>query len=197
MISDLWNCSKTVTRSIVFPFFEILLEKISERFNVFIISKRQSSLSNKFYDRNQTLQVEAISSIVRIDWTDWLVLYQFFVVINLRLNVIVASVCSTECSLLLSVLPVADSFSNKEMRTFNRIRAHQSTSETINKSLWRRKTKPASFNDFGVMILVTNKICGALRDEFLSFLFCGTSCFKNNFSFFNQYKGVRKGGCWD
>jgi len=28
---------------------------------------RQSSLSNKFYDRNQTLQAEAISDIVRID----------------------------------------------------------------------------------------------------------------------------------
>jgi len=25
------------------------------------------------------------------------------------------------------------------------------------------------------------------RDEFLSFLCCGTSCFKNNFSFFSQY----------
>jgi len=35
------------------------------------ISKRQSSLSNKFYDRNRTLQAEAISDIVRIDWPDW------------------------------------------------------------------------------------------------------------------------------
>ena len=33
-----------------------------------------------------------------------------------------------------SVLPVADSFSNKETRTFSRIRAHQSTRETINTS---------------------------------------------------------------
>jgi len=41
---------------------------------------------------------------------------------------------------LKSVLPVEDSFSNMEMRTFSRIRAHQSTSETFNKSLWRRKT---------------------------------------------------------
>jgi len=31
---------------------------------------------------------------------------------------------------LKSVLPVEDSFSNKEMRTFRRIRAHQSTNET-------------------------------------------------------------------
>jgi len=33
------------------------------------------------------------------------------------------------------VLPVADSFSNKKMRTFSRIGAHQSTSEAFNTSL--------------------------------------------------------------
>ena len=32
---------------------------------------------------------------------------------------------------LKSVLPVEDSFSNTEMRTFSRIRAHQSTCETF------------------------------------------------------------------
>jgi len=36
---------------------------------------------------------------------------------------------------LKSVLPVEDSFSDKEMHTFSRIRAHQSTSETFNTSL--------------------------------------------------------------
>jgi len=36
---------------------------------------------------------------------------------------------------LKSLLPVEDSSSNMEMRTFNRIRAHQSTSETYNTSL--------------------------------------------------------------
>jgi len=36
---------------------------------------------------------------------------------------------------LKSMLPVEDSFSNKEMRTFSRIRAHQFTRETINTSL--------------------------------------------------------------
>jgi len=36
---------------------------------------------------------------------------------------------------LLSVLPVADSFFNKEMRTFSRIGAHRSASETFNTSL--------------------------------------------------------------
>jgi len=46
--------------------FEKVFEKLSGRSNVFI-SKRQSSLSNKFYDINQTLQAEAISNIVRID----------------------------------------------------------------------------------------------------------------------------------
>ena len=62
--------------------FENFLEEVSGRLNVFIISKRQFSLSSKFYDRNQTLQAEAISNIVRIDWPDWLALYQFLKVIN-------------------------------------------------------------------------------------------------------------------
>jgi len=44
-----------------------ILEKLFGRSNVFIISKRQSSLSNKFCDRNQSLQAEAISDIDRID----------------------------------------------------------------------------------------------------------------------------------
>jgi len=48
---------------------ENFLEKLSGRSNVFIIFKRQSSLSNKFYDRNQTLQAEAIFDIVCIDLT--------------------------------------------------------------------------------------------------------------------------------
>ena len=56
-----------------------------------------------------------------------------------------------------SVLPVEDSFSNKEMRIFSGIGAHQSTSGTFNRSLWRRKTKPASVN---IVVLVTNKTCG-------------------------------------
>jgi len=53
--------------------FSILLEKslknffenVSGRSNVFIISKRQSSLSNTFYHRSQTLQAEAMFNIVR------------------------------------------------------------------------------------------------------------------------------------
>jgi len=42
------------------------------------------------------------------------------------------------------VLPVEDSFSNKEMRTFSRIRAHQSISETFNHKFVKEKNK-ASF----------------------------------------------------
>jgi len=49
---------------------------------------------------------------------------------------------------LKSVLPVEDSFSNKEMRTFSCIRAHQSISETFNTSLRRRKTQSAFVNYF-------------------------------------------------
>jgi len=98
-----------------------------------------------------------------------------------------------------SVLPVAESFSNQEMRTFNRICAYHSTSETISTSLWRRETKSASINYFAVVVLATNKTCGAIpwwvSDEFLSFLCCGSTWYKNNFSsqfqrepvsFFNQ-----------
>jgi len=80
--------AKPVARSIIFfkylleKRFESLLEKLSGRSNILIISTRQSSLSNKFYDRKQTLQAEAISDIVRIAWPDWLVLYLFFIVIS-------------------------------------------------------------------------------------------------------------------
>jgi len=58
---------------------------------------------------------------------------------------------------LKNVLPVENSFSNKEMRTFSRIRAHQSASETFNTLLSRRKTKPASVNYFAIVGLATTK----------------------------------------
>jgi len=84
------------------------------------------------------------------------------VLVYLLLQAITKStICSIDCSWLLCVLPIADFFSNKEMRTLSRIRAHQSTRETINTSLWKRKTKPASFNDFGAVVRAPNKICGA------------------------------------
>jgi len=69
MVSDLRNCCKTSSQKQRILFFEYLLDKSFEhflenrlqrfrhlqrfhRFNVFIISKHHSSLSNKFYDRN-------------------------------------------------------------------------------------------------------------------------------------------------
>jgi len=61
---------------------------------------------------------------------------------------------------LKSVLPVKDSFSDKEMRTFSRIRAHQSTSDTFNTLLLRKKTKPASVNYFAIVVLATTKTGG-------------------------------------
>jgi len=145
---------------------ENFLEELSERSNVFIISKRQFSLSNKFYDRNQTLQAEAVSIIVRIDWPHWLALYQFFIVINYICDYkrncgIYMFHLIARASSGIQVLPVADSFSNQEMRTFSRIRAHQSTNETLKTSLWRRETKPSSLNYFAVVVLATNKTCSA------------------------------------
>jgi len=59
-----------------------------------------------------------------------------------------------------SVLPVEDSFSNKEMRTFCRIRAHQSTSKTINASLWW-VNKASFYQLLRRLVLVRNKPCGA------------------------------------
>ena len=91
MVSDLWNCCK-IGRQKQRKFFFLklclnkdlkkFLKKLSGRSNVFIISKFQSSLSNKFYDRSQTLQTEAIFIVFRIYWPDWLALYQFFIVIS-------------------------------------------------------------------------------------------------------------------
>jgi len=67
---------------------------------------------------------------------------------------------------LKSVRPVVESLSDKEMRTFGRICAHHSASETINMTLCRTNTKPASVNYFAVMVLETNKIYGAFPSFF-------------------------------
>jgi len=84
MIRDLWDCCTTCHQKHRIYFFlkcclekvlKIFLENVSGRSNVFIISKRQSWLNNNFYDRKQTLQAEAISDIVRIDWADYLAPY--------------------------------------------------------------------------------------------------------------------------
>ena len=73
--------------------------------------------------------------------------------------------------------------SYKEMRTFGRICARQSTSETINVTLRRRKTKPASVKYFTVVVLVANNFYDPfpLRVSCLCCGCCGTSWFKNNF----------------
>jgi len=80
---------------------------------------------------------------------------------------------------LTSMLPVEDSFSNKEMRTFSRIRAHQSTNETQvcegqKQSQLLSTTSPLWF--WRRIRLVVH-----ILDKFLYFLCCGTSCFKNDF----------------
>jgi len=53
-----------------------------QRFHHLLQTPILAQRGNKFYDRNQTLQAEAISDIVRIDLSDWLVLYHFFIMIN-------------------------------------------------------------------------------------------------------------------
>ena len=96
------------------------------------------------------------------------------------------------CSWLLSVLPVTDSFSNKEIHTFS-ICPHQSTRETVNASLWRRKRKTSSFNDFGIVVLATHKICGAFPWRVSLFSVLWNIMFKINLSFFNQYSRIFSG----
>ena len=84
--------------------------------------------------------------------------------LHLRLNVIVSSTFSIECLWLLvsiSVFTVGDFFSNKEIHTFSHICANQSASETFNTRLWRRNTKPASDNYLAIVVLTTNRTCGA------------------------------------
>jgi len=57
----LQNRSPEVSHLLCFEILlEKILEKISGRSNIFIISKRQYSLGNTFYDGNQTLKAEAI-----------------------------------------------------------------------------------------------------------------------------------------
>jgi len=160
------------------------LEKLSGRSNVVIISKRHSSLSNKFYDRNHTLRVEAVSSIVRIDWPDWLVLYQFFIAINLRLNVIVASLCSIECSCLLRRSRAC--FQSK-IPFLTRRCAHLVISAHISLQV-RHLTQVCEGEKRSQLLSSTSPLWSWItlvvhfRDKFLSFLCYETSCFKNDVS---------------
>jgi len=95
---------------------------------------------------------------------------------------------------LKSVIPVEDFFGNKERHSFSRIRVHQSTSETQvcegqNQSQLLSTTSP-------LWLWRRIRLVAHIRDKFLSFLRCETSCFKNDFSsqfqkepvsYFNQY----------
>ena len=83
---------------------------------------------------------------------------------------------------LKNVLPVEDSFSNKEMRTFSRIRAHQSTSETFNTSFCEGgKQSQLLSTTSPLWFWRRTKLVVHFRDKFLSFLCCGTSRLKNDF----------------
>ena len=104
-----------------------------------------------------------------------------------------ASLCFVDCSWLLSVPPIADSFSSKEMRTFSLIHAHQSIRETINTVCEGEKQSQLLSTTSALWFWRRIRFAVHFRDEFLSFLCCGKSCFKNNFSFFNQYSHVFSG----
>jgi len=98
---------------------------------------------------------------------------------------------------LKSVVPVEDSFCNKEMRSFSRIRAHQSTSEAQVSE--RQKQAQLLSTTSPLWFWRRIKLVAHIHDKFLSFLCCGTSCFKNDFSsqfqkepvsYFNQYSSI-------
>jgi len=59
---------------------------------------------------------------------------------------------------LTSLLPVEDSFSDKETRTFSRIRAHQSIE--VKHKFAQEKKKAASVNHLAIVVLMMNKTCG-------------------------------------
>ena len=100
---------------------------------------------------------------------------------------------------LKNVLSVEDSFSDKEMRTFGRIRAHQSTSETFNTSLRRKKQSQLLSTTSPLWFWRRIRHVVHFLEKFLSFLCCGASCSKNDFSsqcqkepvsYFNQYSRI-------
>jgi len=74
-----------------------------------------------------------------------------------------------------SVLSVADSFSNQEMRTFGRIRAHESTSETLTQVCEGEKQSQLLSTTLSLLFWRRIKLVVHFREEFLSFLCCGTS----------------------
>jgi len=85
---------------------------------------------------------------------------------------------------LKSVLPVEDSFSNKKMRTFSRIRAHQSTSETFRLTQVCEGEKQSQLPSTTSPLWCWRQIKLVIhfREKFLSLLRYGTSCSRNDFS---------------
>jgi len=88
------------------------------------------------------------------------------------------------------------------IRKFSRIRAHQSTSETTNTSLWSRETKQASVNYFAIVVLATNKTCNTFPWQVSLFSvlwnimfqnYFSSQCQKEPFSYFNQYSHIFSG----
>jgi len=103
---------------------------------------------------------------------------------------------------LKSVLSVVDSFSNKEMRTFSRIRAHQSAMKHLTQVCEGEKQNQLLSTTLPLWFWRRIRLLVHFRDKFLSFLCCGTSCFKNDFSsqcqrksvsYFNQYSRIFSG----
>jgi len=80
---------------------------------------------------------------------------------------------------LKSVLPVEDTFSDKEMLSFSRIRVHQSTSET--QVCEAQKQSQLLSTTSPLWLWQRIRLVTHIPDKFLSFLCCGTSCFKNDF----------------
>jgi len=100
---------------------------------------------------------------------------------------------------LRSLLSVEDSFSNKEMCTFSRIRAHQSTSETLTQVYEGEKQSQLLSTASPLWFWWRIRHVVHFHDKFLSFLCCGTSYFKNDISlqcqkepvsYFNWYSRI-------
>ena len=159
MIGNLWNCYKTGHQKHRISFFWNFSWKTFLGDPTFSSSLDASPRSAINFTTDERCRSDFQYCWHWLNWLASSVSILQSDSLHLRLNVIEASLCSIDSWWLLSVLPVTDSFSQKEMSTVSRIRVH--TRETINTSLWRRKTKPASSNDFGVVVLATHKICGA------------------------------------
>jgi len=124
IVSVLWNCCKTShQKHSIFIFLKFVLKKISRRSNVFIISELWTPVFWNAISLNDgprsginfTTETKRCRSDFQYfwHWLTWLASSVSIVhsdYLHLRLNVIVASLCSIDCLWLLCVRPVADSF---------------------------------------------------------------------------------------